>query len=186
MAKTAKADKPAKTTKAEKKTAKSTGSAVANPTRNDLSLTVREQMVDLLNQQLADTADLFTQVKQAHWNVKGAQFIAVHKLFDDFAGDLLETVDELAERAVQLGGNALGTSRMAASATRLPEFPAGAVGSMAAVALLADRFAELGASTRSAIDVADAAGDADTADLFTGISRALDKALWFLEAHLQD
>ena len=186
MAKTAKADKPAKTTKAEKSAAKASTRAAANPTRNDLSLTVREQMVDLLNQQLADTADLFTQVKQAHWNVKGAQFIAVHKLFDDFAGDLVDTTDDLAERAVQLGGNAQGTARMAARATRLPEFPATAVSSLVAVTLVADRYAELGASTRAAIDAADGAGDADTADLFTGISRALDKALWFLEAHLQE
>ena len=193
MAKTTKSEKPAKAakaTKAEKSAAKSTAKAFAqdapNPTRNDLDLSVRTQMVALLNQQLADTADLFTQVKQAHWNVKGAQFIAVHKLFDDFAGDLVDTTDDLAERAVQLGGNALGTARMAAGATRLPEFPAGAVGSMAAVALLADRFAALAASTRAAIDTADAAGDADTADLFTGISRMLDKALWFLEAHLQE
>jgi starvation-inducible DNA-binding protein len=187
MAKTTKSEKPAK---AEKSAAKSTAKAFAqdapNPTRNDLDLTIRKQMVTLLNQQLADTADLFTQVKQAHWNVKGPQFIAVHKLFDDFADDLVDTTDDLAERAVQLGGNALGTARMAASATRLPEFPATAVGSMAAVTLLADRFAALAESTRAAIDVADAAGDADTADLFTGISRMLDKALWFLEAHLQE
>ena len=187
MAKTT--DNAAKATKAEKNAAKSAAKAPAraafNPTRNDLAAGVREQMVNLLNQQLADTADLFSQVKQAHWNVKGAQFIAVHKLFDDLAGDLVATTDDLAERAVQLGGNALGTVRMAAGATRLAEFPADAVGSLAAVTLLADRYAALAASTRAAIDAADSAGDADTADLFTEVSRMLDKALWFLEAHLQ-
>jgi starvation-inducible DNA-binding protein len=182
MAKTAKADKPAK---AQKSVAKSAARG-ANPTRNDLAAGVREKMVALLNQQLADTADLFSQVKQAHWNVKGAQFIALHKLFDDLAGDLVGTTDDLAERAVQLGGNALGTVRMAADASRLPEFPADAVGSLAAVTLLADRYAALAASTRDAIDSADTAGDADTADLFTEVSRMLDKALWFLEAHLQE
>ena len=182
MAKTTKADKPAK---AQKSVAKSAARG-ANPTRNDLAESVRGKMVTLLNQQLADTADLYSQVKQAHWNVKGAQFIALHELFDDLAGDLLATADDLAERAVQLGGNATGTVRMAAGATRLAEFPAVAVGSMEAVTLLSDRFAALGANTREAIDTADSAGDADTADLFTEISRMLDKALWFLEAHLQE
>ncbi len=182
MAKTAKADKPAKT---QKNVAKSAARG-ANPTRNDLAESVRGKMVTLLNQQLADTADLYSQVKQAHWNVKGAQFIALHELFDDLAEDLLATTDDLAERAVQLGGSATGTVRMAADASRLPEFPAVAVGSMEAVTLLADRYAVLAASTRDAIDTADTAGDADTADLFTGVSRMLDKALWFLEAHLQD
>ncbi len=193
MAKATKSEKPAKaskSTKAEKSAAKSTAKAFGqdapNPTRNDLDPSIRKQMVNLLNQQLADTADLFSQVKQAHWNVKGAQFIALHKLFDDLAGDLTGTTDDLAERAVQLGGNALGTVRMAAGATRLAEFPADAVGSLAAVTLLADRYAALAASTRAALDAADSAGDADTADLFTEVSRMLDKALWFLEAHLQE
>ena len=153
-------------------------------TRNDLPLDTREAMIALLNQQLADTTDLFSQVKQAHWNVKGAQFIALHKLFDELAEELLGYVDEIAERAVMFGGRATGTVRMAAKSSRLPEFPD--IGdSMEVVATLADRFAALGASTRTGIDTADKAGDADTADLLTQVSRGLDKALWFLEAHIQ-
>ena len=174
----AKATKKNKTAQVEK--------TVANPTRNDLAAAVRVKMVDLLNQQLADTADLYSQVKQAHWNVKGPQFIALHELFDDLAEDILGYVDDLAERAVQLGGNALGTARMAAANSRLPDFPAAAVGSMEAATLVADRFAAVATTTRASIDIADEAGDKDTSDLFTGISRGLDKALWFLEAHLQE
>lgn len=159
--------------------------ATLRSSRMDLSQSVREGMIALLNQQLADTVDLYTQTKQAHWNVTGPQFQALHELFDELAGTLLEHVDLLAERATALGGAARGTMREAAAASRLPEFPAGFVEGLTAVDELAQRYAALARSTRLAIDTATKAGDAGTADLFTDLSRALDKALWFLEAHLQ-
>ena len=159
--------------------------AVQFATRIDLGKEVRTAMIDLLNARLADVSDLYSQTKQAHWNVKGAQFMMLHELFDDFAAELLEYADTIAERVTALGGAALGTVRMAAAASSLAEFPADAFDGMAVVAALADRYAALGASVRAAIDTADEAGDADTADLFTGVSRGLDKSLWFLEAHLQ-
>ena len=154
--------------------------------RIDLGREVRTAMIDLLNARLADVADLHSQTKQAHGNVKGPQFMMLHELFDDFAAELLEYADTIAERVTALGGAALGTVRMAAAASSLDEFPADAFDGMAVVAALADRYAALGASVRAAIAAADEAGDADTADLFTGVSRGLDKSLWFLEAHLQD
>jgi starvation-inducible DNA-binding protein len=154
-------------------------------THNDLDAATRARVIELLNQQLADTFDLFTQTKQAHWNVKGPQFYQLHLLYDTLAEGIEDYVDEIAERATALGGVALGTARMAAGNTRLPEYPAGATESMESVQCLVDRYAALAASTRKAIDAADEAGDADTADLFTEISRDLDKWLWFLEAHLQ-
>jgi starvation-inducible DNA-binding protein len=155
----------------------------------DVPADKRKKLIALLNQHLADTFDLYGQAKQAHWNVKGPQFHQLHKLFDDLAEQVLAYVDLIAERATALGGEALGTVRMAAGASRLKEYPlgsGGAVGSMHHVEELAERFAALGATTRSAIDEAEKIGDADTADLFTEVSRGLDKALWFLEAHLQD
>lgn len=154
-------------------------------TRIDLAAGTREKMVALLNQQLADTFDLYSQTKQAHWNVKGAQFYPLHELFDKLAAELLGHADLIAERATALGGTALGTARLAASASRLPELPADAVAGPQAVESLAARFAALATSTRRAIDEAAAQADQDTADLFTEVSRALDKGLWFLEAHLQ-
>lgn len=156
-----------------------------NPTRIDVKPKLRETMIALLNVQLADTLDLYTQVKQAHWNVKGPYFIALHELFDKLAEDLEEPVDDIAERVTALGGIARGTARIAASSSRLKELPHDSYDGMKMVSLLADRYAALAASTRTAIDSASTAGDADTADLFTGVSRGLDKALWFLEAHLQ-
>lgn len=155
-------------------------------TRIDLAAGVREQMIALLNRQLADTFDLYGQLKQAHWNVKGPQFFPLHELYDKLAEEVNGYVDLIAERATALGGMAMGTVRMAASASRLPEYPPDAVASLASVEAVADRVAALAATTRAGIDTATESGDADTADLLTEVSRGLDKALWFLEAHLQE
>jgi starvation-inducible DNA-binding protein len=154
-------------------------------THHDLPEETRQKMVQLLNEQLADTFDLFSQTKQAHWNVKGPQFFQLHELYDELAGQLLAHVDLIAERATALGGAATGTVRMAAEATRLQEYSAGPVGSQESVQMLVERYANLAQSTRHAIDLAEEAGDIDTTDLFTEVSREVDKALWFLEAHIQ-
>jgi starvation-inducible DNA-binding protein len=154
------------------------------PTRIDLPGETRQSMIKLLNQQLADTLDLQSQIKQAHWNVKGPTFIALHEFFDKLAEEMEDAVDTTAERVTALGGTAMGTARMAAAQSRLPEYPEAVAGKEHLTAL-ADRYAALAKSTRAAIDAADKLGDADTADLFTQISRELDKNLWFIEAHLQ-
>ena len=154
-------------------------------TSNDLNPETRQQVVALLNQQMADTFDLFSQTKQAHWNVKGPQFYQLHLLYDTLAEGVEEYVDTIAERATALGGMAAGTARMAAGNSRLAEYPDEATGSIESVKALVERYASLGATTRAAIDEADEAGDADTADLFTAFSRDLDKWLYFLESHLQ-
>ena len=152
-------------------------------TRSDLPEATRAQSIAALNGALADATDLFTQVKHAHWNVKGPDFIALHELFDALAARLLDHVDMIAERVTALGGTAFGTARMAATASRLDEYPTDATDGREHVVALSDRFAQLGATVRSAIDDT-AADDASTSDLFTEVSRALDKDLWFLEAHL--
>jgi starvation-inducible DNA-binding protein len=154
-------------------------------TRNDLMREVRTEMVSLLNQQLADTFDLYSQVKQAHWNVKGPQFVALHELFDRLAEELQTYVDLIAERATALGGKALGTVRMSAAKSRLPECDLDVTDSLPTVEAVADRYATLTASMRRGIENAENHGDAATADLLTEVSRGFDRALWFLEAHLQ-
>jgi starvation-inducible DNA-binding protein len=154
------------------------------PTRNDLSTSVREQVAAILNQSLAATLDLKTQTKQAHWNVKGKDFYQLHELFDEMAGELEEYVDMVAERVTALGGTALGTARMAAGQSILPEYPVDAVNGMDHVTALADRYAAYAKHVREAIDATEELGDADTADLYTEVSRTIDKRLWFLEAHL--
>ena len=154
-------------------------------TKNDLSESIRSKVVELLNARLADCIDLETQTKQAHWNVKGPNFIALHELFDKINDDVEDYVDEIAERAVQLGGMAEGTARMVAKRTSLAEYPAHAAEGRAHVEALSSALAAFGKVVRKAIHEANELGDLDTADLFTEVSRGVDKWLWFVEAHLQ-
>src|SRR5262249_42480070 len=142
-------------------------------------------MIELLNQQLADALDLGLQTKQAHWNVKGPHFIGLHELFDKIAEEVEGYIDEIAERGVEMGGIALGTVQVISKKSRLPAYPLDIASGRQHVAALASALAAFGATTRSAIDTANKAGDADTADLFTEVSRGIDKWLWMVEAHLQ-
>ena len=154
-------------------------------TRIDIADSSRDELVALLNARLADTFDLYSQLKQAHWNVKGSDFIQLHELYDLVAESVLEYVDTIAERATALGGLALGTARLAAGASTLDEYPLDAVAGMDTVAAIADRLGAYGASVRAAIETALELDDQDTADLFIEVSRAIDKHLWFVEAHQQ-
>ncbi len=153
-------------------------------TRIDLAEDIRVNVIETLNQTLAATLDLKTQTKQAHWNVKGMDFYQLHLLFDEMAGELEEYVDMVAERVTALGGVAMGTARIAASESILPEYDLDAVTGIEHVTALADRFGAYAKHVREAIDSTDELGDLDTADLYTEISRTIDKRLWFLEAHL--
>jgi starvation-inducible DNA-binding protein len=165
--------------------ANSAGRAPRIATRNDLSESVRTKVITVLQARLADAIDLAADVKQAHWNVKGPQFIALHQMFDDLHGVLTAQVDEVAERIVALGGLAQGTVHAAARASSLKEYPAGIVNGTDHVHAVADRLADYGAKMRAAIDATDKAGDANSADLCTAASRDIDKWLWFVEAHAQ-
>jgi starvation-inducible DNA-binding protein len=154
-------------------------------TENDLPKQVRVELITLLNQRLADAIDLQTQLKQAHWNVKGPHFIGLHELFDKIAEEVEEYIDMLAERVAQLGGIALGTAREVAARSRLEEYPLTIAEGSAHVEAVARALSTFGREARLSIDEADRFEDADTADLFTEISRGIDKSLWFVEAHSQ-
>jgi starvation-inducible DNA-binding protein len=154
-------------------------------TKIDIDKGRREQIIGILNQRLADASDLKSQAKQAHWNVKGMNFIALHELFDQVATDLDPHVDDIAERITTLGGVALGTVRVAAQNSSLSEYPLEISDGAAHVDALSNALADFGKKVRADIDATTELGDADTADLLTGISRSIDKLLWFVEAHLQ-
>ena len=154
-------------------------------TRNSLAENVRSQIAVLLNRHLALAIDLHAQTKQAHWNVKGPNFIALHELFDKLADEVEEFSDTVAERVTALGGTAEGTIQVVAERTTLARYPLQIGEGKAHLEALSGALAAFANSVRKAIEEADALGDADTADLFTGISREADKQLWFLEAHLQ-
>lgn len=154
-------------------------------TKIDIAKGNREKIVAILNERLADAIDLKSQAKQAHWNVKGANFIALHELFDQISADVEIHIDDIAERITTLGGTALGTVRVVAQSSSLSEYPLEITDGGAHVDALSTALADFGKKVRANIDETDELGDADTADLFTGISRAIDKHLWFVEAHNQ-
>lgn len=154
-------------------------------TKNDIAKKTRENLIELLNSRLADAIDLKSQAKQAHWNVKGMNFIALHELFDRVSTEVETYVDTLAERVTTLGGTALGTVRVASSKSSLSEYPLEITDGADHVDALSTALADFGKKVRANIDDADELKDKDTADIFTEVSRNIDKLLWFVEAHIQ-
>ena len=153
-------------------------------TRNDPPAGVRTKSIELLNARLADAIDLGTQIKHAHWNVKGPNFIALHELFDKIAENVEDQIDTIAERVTALGGTARGTLAAASRGTSLKPYPEDIVDGLSHVEALSIVLADFAKKVRAGIEDAAKSGDADTSDLFTGVSRETDKNLWFLEAHL--
>ena len=154
-------------------------------TKNDLAKGKREKVIENLNARLADVIDLKTQAKQAHWNVKGHHFIGLHELFDKVSIAAEAHTDLIAERITALGGTAMGTARVVASRSTLSEYPLEIFEGEAHVDALSTAMSDFGKKVREGIDETDKLGDADTADLYTEISREIDKLLWFVEAHIQ-
>jgi starvation-inducible DNA-binding protein len=152
---------------------------------NPLPEKSRARIADSLNDRLADGLDLHSQIKVAHWNLKGPLFASLHPLFDSFASDLAEHNDEIAERAVTLGGTAFGTARQAAKKSRLPEYPEDVRRDLDHVRTLAERIEVYLAGLRETRAVADQLGDADTVDLLTEHITEFEKHAWFLDATLE-
>jgi starvation-inducible DNA-binding protein len=158
----------------------------SHPTKNDLPSNAKTTVIAILNENLAAAIDLALASKQAHWNIKGPQFIAVHEMIDGFRGELDEHVDTIAERVAQLGGTALGSLQSVAAGTKLRPYPTDIYTVHDHIDALIERYAVVANMARKAINDSDDAGDPTTADIFTAESRMLDKALWFLEAHVQE
>lgn len=150
-----------------------------------LSEEVRTKIADTLNARLADGLDLHSQIKVAHWNIKGPQFAALHPLFETFAVSLAAFNDSIAERAVTLGARAYGTVRHVAKASGLPDYPQDTSRDLEHVRLLAERFEKYLDNVRQSRSVAEKQNDTDTVDLFTGIVTELEKNAWFLRASLE-
>ena len=161
------------------------GQQLPYQTRIDIPEDKRHQLVALLNQTLANTSDLYSQTKQAHWNVKGKDFYQLHLLYDELAEKLEEPLDLVAERIVLLGGYARGTVRMAAAGTGLSPFPGPDDLDPSFLATLADRWAEYARHIREADEKADAIGDPATVNLYDEITNVADRGLWFIEGHMQ-
>ncbi len=155
-----------------------------HPSRNTLAEQIRIQSVELLNKHLAAAIDLHAQMKQAHWNVRGPAFIAIHELFDKVSSEIEDYSDALAERAGGLGGTACGTIQVAVEESFLLPYPLGIADEAQHIFAVSGALAAFGEAVREAIGSATAFGDVDTADLFTEISRGIDHQLWFVESHV--
>src|SRR5258706_3265427 len=154
-------------------------------TENDIPRPRRVELNALMNQRLADAVDLQMQMKQAHWNVKGPHFIGLHELFDQIDEAVEGYVDLIAERIVQLGGIAEGTVRVAAERSRLEEYPLDIAHGHAHVEARSKPLSTFGPEARNTIEQADDLDDAGTTDMFTEISRGIEKWLWVVEAQSQ-
>lgn len=157
-----------------------------HPTQNDTKDNAKKVAIDLLNARLADGIDLALITKQAHWNLKGPTFIAIHEMLDGFRDEIDELTDTMAERITQLGGTALGTSQAVSKASKLKPYPTDIYAIHDHLRELIGHYAAFANAVRKNIDDADEAGEPDTADIFTQVSRAVDKQLWFIEAHVQE
>lgn len=155
-------------------------------TRNDTPSNAKKVALETLQARLADGIDLALDIKQAHWNLKGPQFIGIHEMLDGFRTEMDDYNDKVAERITQLGGTARGTAQAVTKETQLPAYPLDTYAIADHLAALIDRYAAYANAVRKNIDETDEAGDPGTADLFTEISRGVDKSLWFLEAHVQE
>jgi starvation-inducible DNA-binding protein len=151
-------------------------------TRNDLADNAKKTSIGVLQAVLTDSIDLYNTTRHAHWNVKGPQFHSLHVMFEEFYTTLATDIDEVAERLVQLGGTAMGTTQSVNGGTRLPPYPAQIRQGMEHLDALIGRYTQVGKAVREGIDATDEAGDADTADLLTGVSQNIDKAVWMMEA----
>ena len=155
-------------------------------TRNDTESNARKVSLETLQGRLADGIDLSLVIKQAHWNLKGPEFIGIHLMLDGFRDEMDDHNDKIAERITQLGGTARGTTQAVGTESKLAPYPLDTYNIGDHVAALIDRYAVYANAVRQNIDDTDEAGDAGTSDLFTEVSRAVDKNLWFLEAHVQE
>lgn len=155
-------------------------------TRNDTKSNAKKVSIDTLQARLADGIDLSLAIKQAHWNLKGPQFIGIHLMLDGFRDEMDDYNDKVAERITQLGGTARGTVQAVDRETGLAPYPLDTYAVADHLAALIDRYAIYANAVRKNIDDTDEAGDAGTSDLFTEVSRGVDKQLWFLEAHVQE
>lgn len=166
--------------------AKTSNGVHDHQTRNDTKSNAKKVSLDVLQARLADGIDLALDIKQAHWNLKGPQFIGIHEMLDGFREALDDYNDKVAERITQLGGTARGTVQAVGKETQLSPYPLDTYAIADHLAALIDRYAVYANAVRKNIDDTDDAGDQGTADLFTEVSRGVDKQLWFLEAHVQE
>ena len=154
-------------------------------TRIGMPPEIRLDVITMLNQTLACTVDLRSQVRQACWNIKGKDFSLLHPIFAAMLSELQMYTDMVAERITVLGGVVMGTVRMAATQSKLPEYPDAVMEGDGHVQALVERFGRYAVTLRDDIALAADVEDAGSAAVYTDISRGVDRQLWILETHLR-
>ena len=154
-------------------------------TRNTMPEKTRVEVASELQKFLAMSIDMALQCKQAHWNMKGPDFIALHELFDGITNDMREYADLIGERIVQLGTSAEGTIQAISKRTQLPEYPLTLKTGKSHIEALATSLASYGELIRAMVNRTAEMGDAATSDILTEVLRGADKWLWMLESHIQ-
>lgn len=150
---------------------------------NTLPSNAKAASIEVLSALLVDGVDLALVTKQAHWNLRGPRFIALHEMIDGFRAEIDVHVDIMAERIVQLGAAAVATSQAVAESSHLTPYPTNITAENLHLAALLERFGAVATSVRAGVSLCADAGDANSADILTAYSRALDKTVWLLEAH---
>ena len=143
------------------------------------------KLIEILNRRLADAIELRLQSRQAYWNVKGPNFMALRELFDKVAKGVEEYASLIAERIVQLGGKAEGTARAVAGRSSLDGYMLATADGNSHIEVLSTTLTDFGRHTRYASVQATELKDADTSDIFTEIARGIDKWVWFVETSQQ-
>lgn len=151
-------------------------------TANDTPAKQKKDTVKILNHLLAEFLDLALITKQAHWNLRGPAFIAVHEMLDPFNDKLLDYADTIAERIVQLGAVPYGTAQMIVHGSELAEYPTNIVTIEDHLEEVHDRYAIVANTVRKIVE--EQLADQGTLNFLTDASNDLDKYLWFIEAHM--
>lgn len=153
--------------------------------KNSSSSKPKNKLIDVLNSVLAEAIDLQMQCRQAHWNVRGKNFIALHEFFGRLYTELSVDIDEIAERTAGLGGTAYGSKEEVSGVSGLPKYPVDISSGSDHIQNLAKSFAAHSKSLKKAIEEADDADDDVTEDLLTTICGNMEKRLWLIESHIE-
>jgi starvation-inducible DNA-binding protein len=145
----------------------------------------KKKTVAVMQERLAESLDMYSQAKFAHWNVKGYNFYQLHLVFDSVADHIFPQIDAIAERITQLGGVANGTVRQAANGSLIPEYNITLIAGMDHVNALADALGCYCQALREASDKIDEIGDEPSSDFFKQLVVEAEEQLYFLESHLE-
>jgi starvation-inducible DNA-binding protein len=146
----------------------------------------RQGVVNLLNQDLADSYLLLVKTKKYHWDVVGPQFMTLHKLWQEHYEALTLNVDAIAERIRTLGGFPVGTMEGFLKICSLKEHAGNVPTATEMVAKLVDDHEQVVRNLRKHIDQSsEEFSDEGTADFLTGLMEQHEEIAWMLRSFIE-